>query len=607
MLSKKKLRHNEYYNMEQIFDKLYSRSRNGNYFYNLIELMTTEENIRLAYRNIKNNTGSTTAGVDNLTILDIRKVAVDDVVRKIKSMFEWYQPQAVRRVYIPKPNGKKRPLGIPTIWDRIFQQCILQVLDPIMEAKFHNHSYGFRPNRSTHHAISRMNALINRYGLYHCIDVDIKGFFDNVNHGKLLKQMWTLGIREKKLLSIISRLLKAEIESEGIPTKGTPQGGILSPLLSNIVLNELDWWISDQWETFETKTNYKVNTTKNFYLKKKTNLKECYIVRYADDFKILCRNHETAVKVFYAVKSFLKERLRLEISEEKTKIINLRKKPSEFLGFKIKAVGKKKSQHGYVANSNMSDKAKQKAKTKIKEEIKRIQKNPCVKTVWNFNTVVMGIQNYYGIATHITEDLSEIDCHLRKVLYNRLRTLRTKAIFSELTPTLQKRYKGYNPKYYKIQDMVFVPIHAQRYKKVMNFSQDICDYTEIGRNKIHKNQKAINSMVLVKIMKNYIPNRSIEYNDNRISKYVAQYGKCAVTGIELGIYNWHCHHIKPISSGGYDNYQNLIIVSKEIHTIIHMKDMDKIINNPLIQKLKISQLEKLNKLRMECNRDIIKL
>ena len=386
-----------------------------------------------------------------------------------------------------------RPLGIPTIWDRIFQQCILQILDPVMEVKFLNPSYGFRPNRSTHHAIARVNAFINRFGLYHCID----------------------------------------------------------------------------------------------------------------DFKILCRNHDTAIKDFHAV-SFLKERLHLEISEEKTKIINLRRKSSEFLGFKIRAVKKKKSQHGYVANTNMSEKAKRNVMAKIKEEIKKIQRNPCVKTVWNFNTVVMGIQNYYGIATHITEDLSEIGYHLHKVLYNRLRTLRTKADFSELTPTLQKRYKGYNPQYYKIQDMVFVPIHTQRYKKVMNFSQDICDYTEIGRNKIHKNQKAINSMVLVRLMKNYIPNRNIEYNDNKISKYVAQYGKCAVTGIELGIFNWNCHHIKPVSFGGSDNYQNLKIVSKEIHTIIHMKDMDKIINNPLIQKLTKSQLEKLNKLRMECNRDIIK-
>lgn len=152
-----------------------------------------------------------------------------------------------------------RPLGIPTIKDRLIQQCVLQVLEPICEAKFHNRSNGFRPNRSAEHAIAQAMTMIQQRNLFYVIDIDIKGFFDNVSHSKLLKQMWTLGIRDKKLISIISTMLKAEVAEIGFPKKGTPQGGIISPLLSNIVLNELDWWIASQWEEIPTRHEYKCN------------------------------------------------------------------------------------------------------------------------------------------------------------------------------------------------------------------------------------------------------------------------------------------------------------------------------------------------------------
>lgn len=354
-MKRKKLRHNEYYGIQDCFDSLYTQSVNGQNFYDLIKLISSNENIRLAYRNIKRNTGSKTQGTDKLTIKDISSLTVDKVIEHVQNMLKEYKPKSVRRVFIPKANGKVRPLGIPTIWDRIVQQCILQVLDPICEAKFHKHSYGFRPNRSTHHAKARLESLINMAGLYHCVDVDIKGFFDNVNHSKLLKQIWSLGIRDKELLSVISRLLKAEIQGEGIPTKGTPQGGILSPLLSNIVLNELDWWVSDQWETFKTSFNYK--HLGKYHVMKKSNLKECFIVRYADDFKVLCRTRSQAIKMNYAIKDFLKSRLHLETSNEKSKVVNLKKSSSEFLGFSFRAVRKGKTRMGYVALSNMTKKS----------------------------------------------------------------------------------------------------------------------------------------------------------------------------------------------------------------------------------------------------------
>ncbi|WP_179886331.1 group II intron reverse transcriptase/maturase [Bacillus sp. es.036] len=586
--------------MEHCFDNLYAQSVNGQNFYDLMNIICSNENIRLAYRNIKRNTGSKTAGVNKLTIDDIRSLSVEEVIEKVQNTLQSYQPEVVRRVLIPKANGKTRPLGIPTIWDRILQQCILQVLEPICEAKFHKHSYGFRPNRSTHHAKARFESLINLSGLYHCIDVDIKGFFDNVNHSKLLKQIWSIGIKDKALLSIISKLLKAEVEGEGIPTRGTQQGGIISPLLSNIVLNELDWWISNQWETLETSHQYKHNGSKIQALKR-SNLKECYIVRYADDFKVLCRTRSQAMKMNYAIKDFLHTRLHLEASEEKSKVVNLKKNSSEFLGFTFRAVKKGKTRKGFVAHSNMSKKAKANAKRKMKESIKAIHKKPCAETVWHFNTVVMGIQNYYAAATHITNNLHELNFYLRRTLYNRLKDVRKEAEFKDMTSTLQKRFKGYEPQYYKIQDMVFVPIYAQRHKTNLCFSQETCNYTAKGRAKIHQNLKAIQKNVLNYVMSNYIPNRTIEYNDNRISKFIAQYGKCAVTGTELGLSDWHCHHKRPYHLSKDDRFSNLIVLYEPVHRLVHLKDPLKI--KAILKELKLenTQKEKVNDLRRQCN------
>lgn len=287
----KKLRHNEYYNLQETFDTLYAKSKVGEVFNNLMEIISSEENIKLAYRNIKRNTGSKTSGVDKLTIKDIESIASDDYVKIVQKKMSWYKPRVVRRVEFPKPNGKMRPLGIPAIWDRIVQQCILQVLEPICEAKFYRSSYGFRPNKSAENAIADCYKKIQRQKIHFVVDIDIKGFFDNVNHTKLIKQMWHMGIRDKKLICIIKEMLKVPIimpNGEKIwPTKGTPQGGILSPLLSNIVLNELDWWIASQWENILTKHRYapKINYNgsldqgSKYRMLKKTHLKEMWIVR----------------------------------------------------------------------------------------------------------------------------------------------------------------------------------------------------------------------------------------------------------------------------------------------------------------------------------------
>ena len=245
-----KIRYTEYYDVQETFDNLYADSLNDKTFNDLLPLITSTENIKLAYRTIKGNKGSNTPGVDNRTIKHLAKLSESEYVRLIQRQFSWYKPRPVRREEIPKQNGAMRPLGIPTIVDRIVQQCVLQVLEPICEAKFYEQSNGFRPNRSAENAIAQCCRLMQVQNLHYVVDIDIKGFFDNVNHSKLIRQIWELGIRDKKLLCIIKAMLTAPIvfpNGEKImPDKGTCQGGVISPLLSNIVLNKLDWWIASQ-------------------------------------------------------------------------------------------------------------------------------------------------------------------------------------------------------------------------------------------------------------------------------------------------------------------------------------------------------------------------
>ena len=297
LIKKQKARNAEYYDMQRTQDDLYKRSLDNQNFIKLMDIIQSDENIMLAYRNIKRNGGSLTPGTDGRTIEDLEILSTEELIDYVRKRLRWYVPQPVKRVEIPKGNGKTRPLGIPTIADRLIQQCFLQVLEPICEAKFHDRSYGFRPLRSAQNAMAVYYKYIQLMDLYYVVDVDIKGFFDNINHGKLLRQMWSIGIRDKKVISIISAMLKAEVAGIGFPEKGTPQGGIISPLLANIVLNELDWWISDQWQTFDLRKQYSVQVQRNgttqqgFRLRAMrdyTNLKEGWIVRYMQMTSKLC-------------------------------------------------------------------------------------------------------------------------------------------------------------------------------------------------------------------------------------------------------------------------------------------------------------------------------
>lgn len=609
MTKQKKLRHSEYYDMQPLFDKLYADSKNGKVFNDLVRIIGCEENIRLAYRNIKRNGGSNTAGVDKLTIKDIEKLSVEQYVSIVQRKLMFYKPKPVKRVEIPKPNGKMRPLGIPTIIDRLVQQCILQVMEPICEAKFYERSNGFRPNRSAENAIAQCYKMINLQKLYFVVDVDIKGFFDNVNHTKLIQQIWHMGIRDKKLLCIIREMLKAPIVMPNgdteYPTKGTPQGGILSPLLSNIVLNELDWWIDSQWEGMPTKREYKcevrpngtVNKTAIYgAFKNTTKLKEMHIVRYADDFKLFCRKRSDAEKVFIAVKLWLHDRLKLEISEEKSKIVNLKRHYSEYLGFEIKAVKKRKR---YVVKSHMTPKAIEREKDKLIKQVIQIahvqDRDEEAREITLYNSMVFGIHNYYRYATMISSDCEQIHRAVSTVMKNRLyNRLSKRGTINEVY--IRENY-GKSKQIRFVSSKTVAPIGYIQTKTPLFKKKKVCKYTVEGREIVHKSL-GINTSIMIALMRIKEPRRSVEYMDNRISLYAAQYGRCAITGKELSIDEIHCHHKLPLKCGGDDRYSNLIIVHKDVHILIHATSEETILTYLNRIELDRKALAKLNALRV---------
>lgn len=616
-LSVDSLRHAEYYGMQQTYDDLYAKSKNGEPFSELMDIVLSRENILLAYRNIKANTGSNTPGTDRLTIKDIGCLSTEEIVDKVRRIVNGkrgYCPKPVRRKEIPKPNGSTRPLGIPCIWDRLIQQCIKQVMEPICEAKFSNNSYGFRPGRSVEHAIGRVYQLLQLSHLHYVIEFDIKGFFDNVCHTKLIRQIWAMGIHDKHLIYVLKQILKAPIRmpdgSTEYPRKGTPQGGIISPLLANIVLNELDHWVESQWQEHPLVRQYAVSINNNgsenksagYHAMKKTGLKEMFIVRYADDFRIFCRTKNAAERTKIAVTQWLSQRLKLEVSEEKTRIINAKRRYSEFLGFKIKVHPKAGKQ---VVKSHICDKRLQVEREKLVGQAKQIACPRHGKTELDeiriYNSMVMGIQEYYKIATAVNLDCRFLNRAVMTVLTSRLKTQTGNRLVKrgrKLTKVEKERYgKSAMMRYVAGSDEPMYPIGYIQHKYAKGYPPRKCYYSTVGRSAVHENLR-INVSLMLKLMRQPSFGYNAEYMDNRISLFSAQWGKCVVTGRDFHTLDEiHCHHKTPKENGGGDEYGNLVLILEPVHRLIHAKETAVISRYRALLNPDQKQMVILNKLR----------
>jgi RNA-directed DNA polymerase len=278
-------------------------------WYSLIDKIWSYPNLEQAFYDVKKNRGS--HGVDKITIKEFER-ELEHNLRVLQESLrtKTYRAKPVRRVYIPKADGTKRPLGIPTVGDRIIQAATKRILEPIFEQKFLDCSYGFRPNRSAHMAIEKIRQDL-RDGFTYVIDADIKTYFDSIPHDKLL-ELIKEEVVDSSVLALILQFLKSGILENGIyyqNDKGSPQGGVISPLLANIFLHPLDEMMMERGHR---------------------------ITRYADDFVICCKSRKGAERVLKTVGKLFEKELGLKIHPEKTKIVDNLEEPFVFLGYVFK-------------------------------------------------------------------------------------------------------------------------------------------------------------------------------------------------------------------------------------------------------------------------------
>lgn len=583
----------------------------------LLEIILSKPNITTAVHTIKSNKGAKTAGVDGKTINDYLKLSEEELIILLNNRIKQFRAQTIKRVYIPKSNGGRRPLGIPTIEDRIIQQMIKQVLEPIMEAQFFKFSFGFRPERTTYHALERIKVLVHQTDYHWVVEGDIKSFFDKVDHRILIKKLWNMGIKDKRVLMIINELLKAGIlKITARNDIGTPQGGILSPLLANVYLHSFDKWVAKQFEEFDTKHEYSKHDHKIRALKT-TNLKRGYLIRYADDWVLVTNTKTNAIRWKTVISNYLRKELKLELSVDKTKITNIRKKPIEFLGFKYKVVKRgiknRNKNHKKLRFISVTSPREDKIAVKVKElrsEIKTLGKKlnhkkiNTARLIINYNSKVRGLINYYSFASE-NLIMDKEGYKLKKVSYHVLSKRGCESVPINQCINLKDKYPDRTQRTMAIKTeigyvgMMILNLCSMNEALYIQKVQEETPYSPAGRLLIEKRKEKrdfrirrdeITSLNLLdKITKNLVssPRYNFEYFMNRGYAFNRDRGKCRITGAPLDRNNLHVHHINPnLPLYEVNKLTNLACVHKTIHVAIHNNDdLSNILNSKQLKKL----------------------
>lgn len=358
-----------------------------------LEDILDRDNLNNAYRRVKANQGA--PGIDGMSIEEALGYLKEHKQVLLNQLYKGeYKPQPVRRVEIPKPDGGVRKLGIPTVIDRIIQQAIVQVIQYDIDCSFHPNSYGFRPMKSAHQALEQAKSYYEQ-GYKYVVDIDLAKYFDTVNHDILLNQLRQV-IKDQRIIKLIKKYLKSGVMEDGLKTAteaGTPQGGNLSPLLSNIYLNEFDWMLTARGHRF---------------------------VRYADDCNIYVKSKKAAQRVMKSCVEYLEGKLKLKVNQEKSQIGSPLK--LKFLGFALYKTGKK-------VGIRVHEKSLKRFKAKIRELTSRKQGKSLGEILQRLKSYTIGWLGYYSQADmgkHIKSQNEWIRRRLRQICWKQWKRIKSK-------------------------------------------------------------------------------------------------------------------------------------------------------------------------------------
>lgn len=594
--------------LHDTLDFLYQKSHAGASFTGLLEAMVHEVTIVTAIHNIKSNHGSKTAGVDKMRIDRYLQMPKQELIALIQNNVKHYKPKPARRVYIPKSNGKQRPLGIPSMLDRIIQECTRIILEPICEAKFYPHSYGFRPYRAQKHAIRDIVNVINASAKspdqpVWAVEGDIKGCFDNIDHRLLLRKLWRIGVHDKRVLIIISQMLKAGYVESDLFHKteaGTPQGGILSPLLSNVYLNDFDWYVGRMYMEPHRQCKHKCNDTRRL---KWAGVTPKYNFRFADDWVILTSTQEEAIRLKTVMTKYFTHRMKLELSQEKTYVTDLRTDGIHFLGFVVKAARKRKTPDPKTWSQLLVGKPYpdiQRLTKKIQGIEERIREigtagNPKLQVVQitRVNEAIMGLAQYYqtsicslafnAIDTRVNFCALSVWKRMYPTRFNQMQ------IPLKRLANLSERHRDYNSTTFAVKfegqwfGLTYAFITHSKYER-KPFDQRMTPYTDEGRRIYQAYRKrdkppprerpAINTpedMYIACFSKGSKRKYNFEYYMNREYAFNRDRGKCKCCGVELTPeVPKHCHHIQnTLHIDKINKVPNLAWLCAACHEMVH--------------------------------------